>query len=84
PAIVLGWPREMAVADLARRAVMPLVNPFLVGARQVHRGIPVETAASAMLGALRSGRRGAQRYTSPGIRALAELKPRRPVSLAVA
>src|SRR5487761_471366 len=28
PGIVLGWPREMAVADLARRAVMPLVNPF--------------------------------------------------------
>jgi uncharacterized protein YbjT (DUF2867 family) len=78
PAIVLGWPREMAIAGLARRAVMPLVNPFLVGARTVHRGIPVETTAAAMVGTLRSGRRGSQRYTYPGICALAQLKPRRP------
>ncbi|HEV7137489.1 MAG TPA: NAD(P)H-binding protein [Steroidobacteraceae bacterium] len=78
PALVLGWPREMAIAGLVRRAVMPLVNPFLVGARTVHRGIPVETAAAAMLGTLRSGRRGSQRYTYTGICALAQLKPRRP------
>jgi uncharacterized protein YbjT (DUF2867 family) len=78
PAIVLGWPREMAVAGLVRRAVMPLVNPFLVGAHAVHRGVPVGTAAAAMLGTLRSGRRGAQRYTYAGICSLAQLEPRRP------
>lgn len=81
PAIVLGWPREMAVAGLVRRAVMPLVNPFLMGARAVHRGVPVATAAAAMLGTLRSGRRGPQRYTYAGICALAQLKPRRPAPL---
>ncbi len=80
PAIVLGWPREMAVAGLVRRAVMPLVNPFLVGARVVHRGIPVGTAAAAMLGTLRSGRRGPQRYTYAGMHSLAELEPRRPAA----
>ncbi|HXS22116.1 MAG TPA: NAD(P)H-binding protein [Steroidobacteraceae bacterium] len=84
PAILLGWPREMRPMDLVRRAVMPLVNPLLVGPRAVHRGIPVGTAAAAMLGTLRSGRRGPQRYTYAGICALAQLKPRRPAALAAA
>lgn len=84
PAIVLGWPREMRAADLVRRAAMPLVNPFLAGARAVHRGIPVATAAAAMLGTLRSGRRGPQRYTYAGICALAQLRPRRPAALVAA
>jgi len=84
PAIVLGWPREMAVGELLRRAVMPLVNPFLTGARTVHRGVPVGTAAAAMLGTLRSGRRGQQRYTYEGICALAQLRPRKPAVLVAA
>jgi uncharacterized protein YbjT (DUF2867 family) len=84
PAILLGWPREMRAADLVRRAAMPLVNPFLVGERAVHRGIPVATAAAAMLGTLRSGRRGPQRYTYAGICALADLRPRRPAALVAA
>ena len=84
PAIVLGWPREMRAADLVRRAVMPLANPFLVGERAVHRGVPVATAAAAMLGTLRSGRRGPQRYTYTGICALAQLRPRRPAALVAA
>ena len=84
PAIVLGWPREMAVGELVRRAVMPLVNPFLTGARTVHRGVPVGTAAAAMLGTLRSGRRGQQRYTYEGICALAQLRPRKPAVLVAA
>jgi uncharacterized protein YbjT (DUF2867 family) len=81
PALVLGWPREMRAADLVKRAVMPLVNPFLTGAREAQRGIPIATAAAAMLGTLRSGRRGAQRYTYAGICALADLRPRRPAAL---
>src|SRR6185312_11500735 len=81
PAIVLGWPREMRATDLVRRAVMPLANPFLVGPRAVHRGIPLGIAAAAMLGTIRSGRRGPQRYTYEGIRALAALRPRRPAAL---
>ena len=84
PAIVLGWPREMRAADVVRRVTMPLINPFLVGERMVQRGIPVATAAAAMLGALRSGRRGAQRYTYEGMCALAEMKSRRPVALMTA
>lgn len=81
PAIVLGWPHETSVTDLVRRAVMPLLHPFLVGARAAHRGIPVGTAAAAMLGTLRSGRRGPQRYGYAGICGLAQLRPRRPAAL---
>lgn len=84
PAIVLGWPREMRAADLVRRAVMPLVSPLLVGAREAQRGVPLATAAAAMLGTLRSGRRGPQRYTYAGICALAELKPRKAAAFAAA
>lgn len=84
PAIVLGWPREMRAADVVRRALMPLVNPLLVGARVVHRGVPVRTAAAAMVGALRSGRRGLQHYTHEGICALAQLKPRQVAAAAAA
>lgn len=81
PAVVLGWRREIRAMDLARIAVMPLVNPLLVGPRVVHRGIPVGTLAAAALGTLRSGRRGAQRFTYEAICALAQLKPRKPVAL---
>lgn len=84
PAMVLGWPREMRAADLVRRAVMPLVNPFLRGPREMQRGIPIATAAAAMLGTLRSGRRGPQRYTYAGICALAEMRPRKPATLVAA
>ena len=84
PGIVLGWPREMRAAELVKRAVMPLVNPFLIGARTVHRGIPIATTAAAMLGTLRSGRRGPQRYTYAGMRALALLRPRKPAALVAA
>ncbi len=84
PAMVLGWPREMRAADVVRRAVMPLVNPFLVGQRAAQRGVPMATTAAAMLGTLRSGRRGPQRYTYEGICALAQLKPRRSAALAAA
>jgi uncharacterized protein YbjT (DUF2867 family) len=84
PGIVLGWPRETRPLDLVKRTVMPLVNPLLLGPRVVHRGVPVGTAAAAMIGTLRSGRRGAQRYTYEGIRALAQLKSRRPVRVPLA
>jgi uncharacterized protein YbjT (DUF2867 family) len=84
PALVLGWPREMRATDLLKRAVMPLLNPLLLGARETQRGIPIATAAAAMLGTLRSGRRGPQRYTYAGICALADLPPRRAATLVAA
>jgi len=75
PGPILGWRSQMRPLDLAMTLVMPLVNPFLVGTREVYRGIPAQTLGAAMTGATRSGRRGVQRYTFSGIQALSRLKP---------
>lgn len=77
PGVLLGWRHEMRPLELAARLAMPLVNPFLTGAREAYRGIPARTVAQAMTGVLRSTRRGAQRYTYSGIQALARMKPTR-------
>jgi uncharacterized protein YbjT (DUF2867 family) len=70
-----GWRADIRPIELLGRAVMPLVNPFLTGAREQWRGIPAQTVAAALVGAIRSGRRGVQRYTYSGIQSLARLKP---------
>jgi uncharacterized protein YbjT (DUF2867 family) len=77
PGRLLGWRREMRPAQIAAFAGMPLVNPFLIGQREIHRGISAVTVGAAMLGAVRLGRRGVQRYTWSGIRSLARQKPLR-------
>lgn len=75
PGPLLGWRKQAEVRQLAATLLMPLVNPFLTGARLPHRGIPARTVAAAMLGAARSGRRGVYRYTYAGLNALALSKP---------
>ncbi len=77
PAWLLGWRRDVRPLELTAGVLLPLANPFLTGSRAVHRGIPARTVAAAMVGALRSGRRGIQRYTHDGIVALAKLKAQR-------
>jgi uncharacterized protein YbjT (DUF2867 family) len=79
PGPVLGWRSQMRPLDLALRVLMPLLNPFLVGAREAYRGISAQTLAVAMIGATRSGRRGVQRYTYSDMQALSRLKPSRTV-----
>ena len=63
----------MRPLELLASSLMPLVNPLLSGKYVAYRGIPARTVGAAMLGATRSGRRGVQRYTWPGIEALARL-----------
>jgi uncharacterized protein YbjT (DUF2867 family) len=70
--------------ELGALIAMPLVNPFLRGERTALRGIPVKTVGTAILGAMRSGRKGVQRYTYTGIQALARLKSVRPLDPKVA
>jgi len=77
PGVLLGWRHEMRPLELAATALMPLLNPFLVGNRAAFRGIPARRVAAAMVGATRSGRRGVQRYVNPSIEALARLSPAR-------
>jgi uncharacterized protein YbjT (DUF2867 family) len=79
PSLLLGWRAEMRPMELLAMGVMPLVNPLLGGQYQSYRAIPARTLGAAMLGATRSGRRGVQRYTYPGIQSLARLSPPRRV-----
>jgi uncharacterized protein YbjT (DUF2867 family) len=81
PGLLLGWRRELRPLELAAGAVMPLANLFLTGKREPLRGIPARTVAAAMVGAVRSGRRGVQRYTYSGIESLSRSKPVRVVAL---
>ncbi|HUA89788.1 MAG TPA: NAD(P)H-binding protein [Steroidobacteraceae bacterium] len=75
PSILLGWRREMRPLELIGVALMPLINPLLAGRYQNYRGISARTVGAAMLGATRSGRKGVQRYTWPGIVALSRVSP---------
>jgi len=79
PSLLLGWRGELRPLELLGSVLMPLANPFLVGKREQLRAIPAHTVAAAMVGAMRSGRKGVQRYTYSGIKALSRLKPVRTV-----
>jgi uncharacterized protein YbjT (DUF2867 family) len=75
PGVLLGLRREMRPLELGAQAVMPLVNPFLIGARERLRAISARTVALAVIGAARSQRLGVTRYTHAAIKALALSKP---------
>jgi uncharacterized protein YbjT (DUF2867 family) len=80
PGVLLGMRSgPLRPLELAAVLAMPLVNPFLRGERTAFRGIPVKSVASAIVGAIRSGRKGVQRYTYDGIEALSRLKSVRPL-----
>jgi uncharacterized protein YbjT (DUF2867 family) len=81
PGPLLALRSQMRPLELGALLVMPLVNPFLRGAREAFRGIPAKEVAAAIVGATRSGRRGVNRYTYSGMEALARLKPSRTVPL---
>jgi uncharacterized protein YbjT (DUF2867 family) len=76
PSVLLAWRAEMRPLELGARLFMPLLNPLLMGRYVAWRGVAVSTVAAAMLGAMRSGRRGVQRYTWSGIEALARVSAR--------
>ena len=84
PSMLLAWRAEMRPLELAASALMPLAAPLLRGKYAPYRAISARTVASAMLGAIRSGRRGVQRYTYDGIQALARLTSPRTRPLAPA
>ena len=79
PSLLLGWRAEIRPLELLGSVFMPLVNPFLTGKREPLRAIPARTVASAMVGSIRSGRRGVYRYTYSAIQSLARIKPVRTV-----
>jgi len=81
PGPLLALRNPMRPLELGALLLMPLVNPFLRGERQAFRGISAKTVGAGIVGAVRSGRRGVQRYTYDGIEALARLKSVRTIPL---
>jgi uncharacterized protein YbjT (DUF2867 family) len=81
PGPLLGFRSQMRPLEFGALLVMPVVNPFLRGAREAFRGIPAKTVGAAIIGTTRSGRRGVQRYTHAGMQALARLKSGRAIPL---
>jgi uncharacterized protein YbjT (DUF2867 family) len=73
PSLILGWRKEMRPLELLAKVLMPIANPLLAGKYASYKAISATTIGKAMLGATRSGRRGVQRYTYPGIEALSRL-----------
>jgi uncharacterized protein YbjT (DUF2867 family) len=76
PGLLTGWRSEMRPVEMLWRALMPIGNLFLLGARESYRGIAAPKVAAAMLGAARSARRGVYRYTYRGLLQLAEGRSR--------
>lgn len=76
PSVLLGWRADMRLTGLVAWLLVPLMNPLLAGRYKIYRGLSARTVAAAMLGAMRSGRRGVQRYTWDGIEALTRLGTR--------
>ena len=78
PSLLLGGRGEIRPLELLGRVVAPLLNPLLRGGYTAYRAISAQTVGEAMVGAMRSGRKGLQRYTYEGIAALARVgAPRR-------
>jgi len=75
PSLLLGSRREWRPAESAARLVMPLVNPLLFGRLAAWRAVDAGQVATAMLMAVRRGRRGVLRYGSADIALLARPVP---------
>jgi uncharacterized protein YbjT (DUF2867 family) len=73
PSLLLSWRGEMRPLELLASALMQLVNPLLSGKYLDYRGISARLVGAAMLGAVRVGRRGVQRYSYDALRSLARV-----------
>jgi uncharacterized protein YbjT (DUF2867 family) len=84
PSLLLGPRKQVRPLEFAGRMLAPLVNPLLLGKREIYRAIPAEVVAKGMLGAARRGARGAYRYTYSGIVQLSGLRPQQPTAAQLA
>jgi uncharacterized protein YbjT (DUF2867 family) len=71
PSLLLGARGHWRPAEAAARALMPLINPLLLGRSQRWRAIPARTVAAAMRAAALSARLGVYRHTWQALQALA-------------
>ncbi|HTY93605.1 MAG TPA: NAD-dependent epimerase/dehydratase family protein [Steroidobacteraceae bacterium] len=73
PGPLLGRRRGLDASGLASMALALVLRPLQFGARASHRAVTASQVAAAVVGALRSGRRGVYRYDFSGIQSLARI-----------
>jgi hypothetical protein len=71
PSVLLGSRRTLRPLELIGQGALWAVNPLFLGSWMRYRAISAATVAAAMLGAARSGRNGANRYSYSEMRPLA-------------
>lgn len=76
PGPLLGMKRGAAPGEVLSMAIAALIRPLRFGAREAQRAVTCTDVATAMIGALRSGRRGVNRYDFSGIRSLSRMRGR--------
>ncbi len=76
PGPLLGVRRGLKLSHLVSMSSAALLRPLQFGARERRRAISASQVAAAIVGAVRSGRRGVYRYEFSGIQALSRIRGR--------
>lgn len=76
PGPLLGLRRGAGLSQLLGMLAVAALRPLQLGARESRRAVGATRVAAAMLGAVRSGRRGIYRYDFSGIQALSRMRSR--------
>lgn len=76
PGPLLGMRRGGGLAHLVSMSGAMALRPLQFGAQVRRRAVSVSRVAAAILGAIRSGRRGAYRYEFSGIQSLSRMRNR--------
>jgi uncharacterized protein YbjT (DUF2867 family) len=76
PGPLLGLRRGLKLAQLLSMASAAVLRPLQFGANERRRAISASQVAAAIAGAVRSGRRGIQRYEFSAIQSLSRIRSR--------
>ncbi|MGC1456823.1 MAG: NAD-dependent epimerase/dehydratase family protein [Steroidobacteraceae bacterium] len=76
PGPLLGLRRGLKLSHLVSMSGAAVLRPLQFGARERQRAISAAQVAAAIVGAVRSGRRGVYRYEFSGIQALSRIRGR--------
>jgi hypothetical protein len=76
PGPLLGIRRGGGLPHLLSMSSAFVLRPLQFGARERHRAVTASQVAAAILGAVRSGRRGTYRYEFSGIQSLSRMRGR--------
>jgi uncharacterized protein YbjT (DUF2867 family) len=76
PGPLLGLRRGLKLSHLVSMSSAAVLRPLQFGAHECRRAISASQVAAAVVGAVRSGRRGVQRYEFSGILSLSRIRGR--------